>query len=104
MKYHIFLIFLIKMEKFVKVPEIPRELKYEFLKYSDKYHLDSLTNELRITIESGDAKALQTLIDNTPNIDLAVQNNEAIILASQNGHTDIVELLLQDDRVDPTVI
>ena len=29
-------------------------------------------------------------------------NNEAFVLACSKGHTDIVQLLLQDPRVDPT--
>ena len=35
--------------------------------------------------------------------DPSANGNEAIILASSNGHVAIVDRLLQDPRVDPTV-
>jgi ankyrin repeat protein len=37
-----------------------------------------------------------------PEIDFSYKNNYAIIMASLNGHTDVVKLLLTDPRVDPS--
>ena len=35
----------------------------------------------------------------TANVNLAIQNNAAIGFASENGHIDVVKLLLSDERV-----
>jgi len=35
-------------------------------------------------------------------IDPTIDNNYSIRMASENGHTDVVKLLLQDERVDPS--
>jgi len=36
-------------------------------------------------------------------VDPTGMNNEALLSASANGHTEVVRLLLADPRVDPTV-
>lgn len=40
---------------------------------------------------------------NTHDVDLSTHNNFIIQRAADNGHADIVELALADDRVDPLV-
>jgi ankyrin repeat protein len=35
-------------------------------------------------------------------VDPSVDHNKAIVMASKNGHREVVEVLLKDNRVDPT--
>ena len=46
------------------------------------------------------AELVNTLLI-SKNIDPGYCNNCAIRYASENGHADVVELLLEDERVDP---
>lgn len=50
--------------------------------------------------ESGDLDTVKELLKN--GADPSCYNNYSIKIASCNGHTEIVELLLQDARVDPS--
>ena len=56
---------------------------------------------LRVACKMGILSSVEKLID--AGSDPAANNNEAIIWASENGYDDIVELLLQQYNVDPSV-
>lgn len=60
---------------------------------------DALTRSCYI----GDARMVELLLDN-PEIDPAANNNEAIRLASMKGHDAVVQLLIEDVRVEPVPV
>src|SRR3972149_338705 len=56
--------------------------------------------DLKQAAEEGDLNLVNILIE--ANFDPSINNNYAIQFASNNGHLDIVNRLLEDDKVDPS--
>lgn len=72
-------------------------------KYSSLYHFLPFRSLLFIkAVEKGDTKTVQKFLSDRASIDPSENSNKAIGIASENGHLEIVRLLLADDRVDPS--
>ena len=73
----------------------------EYLKpYSKEYIKTKINlNDITEVSEYGLLDQVKKLINQ--GVDPSVNNNDAIYLASKNGHTEVVKLLLNDPRVDP---
>ena len=65
--------------------------------FKNKIDIDSITEVSKYGL-LGEVKRL---LDS--GVDPSVNNNEAIRKASENGHTEVVKVLLADNRVDPSV-
>ena len=65
-----------------------------------KFDDDSKEAALVYAVEVGNARVLQILLEH--GIDPSAQDNFAIKSASEEGHTDVVRLLLERDEVDPS--
>ena len=72
-----------------------------FLKpYSKKYIKSKIDiDDIKKVSKYGLTDEVKRLLNK--GVDPSVKDNEAIRMASKNGHTDVVRLLLQDKRVDP---
>jgi ankyrin repeat protein len=77
--------------------ERTRELQSQYVKDRTKY--DNLPDVIRNSNCDKFINNVKWLLDQ--GIDPAADDNYAIKLASSNGHTEIVRLLLDDPRVDP---
>lgn len=68
----------------------------------EKVNLHSMV--FAIAAKFGSARIVSLLLcDKYRNdVDPATQNNQAILRASENGHVEVVQLLLNDSRVDPS--
>ena len=79
--------------------EKSRELQSNYVKDCTKF--GTLINVIKnINIEYNGLNNIKWLLGD-PRVDPS-SNNNAIQVASKNGHTEIVKLLLGDPRVDPT--
>ena len=70
----------------------------DFMKGADQYYLEiNSTDPRRYDL----IKLLERLIQ-IPDFNPGMDNNKAIIIASEFGRSDLVEKLLEDSRVDPS--
>lgn len=75
-----------------KLKNVTDEMLINYIK--DLSTIDSEERRIQVKIIKG-------LIKNK-NIDPSVNNNEAIMIASENGHVDVVRALLENDKVNPS--
>jgi len=77
-----------------------------YMNYLKPYPKDYIKGKIDIddikeVSEYGLIDEVKRLLDK--GVDPSINGNYAIRMASQNGHTEIVRLLLQDERVDPSI-
>jgi ankyrin repeat protein/mannosyltransferase OCH1-like enzyme len=73
--------------KWHKDPEIYKKIYYQ--QFSDK--------DLYVAAQDGDLKKVKEYIAKSVNVNSAVNNVTALYIASQNGHLDVVQFLIEND-------
>jgi hypothetical protein len=99
--------FMNKCLRFINNLEININKEIEIQKYYCPNDISSLFSELKYdkdkTRDFLYQKEIVKSILTRPGIDPSIENNLPVVVASSMGRTDIVELLLNDRRVNPTV-